>query len=121
MYLFTTHLDPPPPPPPLSPPPLPSLPLPSLPPPPPVLEDSNHLTTPPVNHSQTILKDLQSITLIAGHFIISIYLDHQGLSGLRKVETIPEEEEHDEDKEVEGAFGNPAAKEVLQKAKELQR
>lgn len=139
MYLFTTHLDPPPPPPPALPslplpplpPPPPTLPpsppppptLPSLQPPPPVLEDSSHLTTPAVNHSQTILKDLQSTCIIGCSFHYSIYLDHQGLSALRKVETIPEEEEHDEDKdkEVEGAFGNPAAKEVLQKAKELQR
>ena len=64
---------------------------------------------------------MKVLLLLLAHFIISVYLDHQGISGLRKVETIPEEEEYDEDKEVEGAFGNPAAKEVLQKAKELQR
>ena len=43
--------------------------------------------------------------------------DHNGVSSLKKIQTIKEEGEF----EVEGAFGNPAAKEVLNKAKELQR
>lgn len=43
--------------------------------------------------------------------------DHNGVSSLKKIEIIKEEGEF----EVEGAFGNPAAKEVLNKAKELQR
>jgi hypothetical protein len=40
---------------------------------------------------------------------------------LHKVETINEEgEEEEEKKEIEGAFGNPAAQDVLERAKQMQ-
>lgn len=53
--------------------------------------------------------------------IIIVIAFTSGHQGLRKVETIHEEDEEGKEREVEGAFGNPAAKEVLEKAKLLQR
>lgn len=58
--------------------------------------------------------------LLSSYILLSLSSDHNGPSSLRKIEVIKEEGQAQE-QEDKGAFANPAAKEVLKKAKELQR